>query len=184
MALPFPIPAGLFPAFTMAAPTEADAESLAEIYYEAFRTDPSNTYWWPAEKEPMMQWMVPRIRNKMRDRSVRHFKVVDAQTGDMVAFARWDIPEGSIKFGEWLGGGGEADVSELVKGEGEPANGAAPAALTGGTEAPQPTSAPMEIPPGADAELCRDFFDGLSRMSSKWVTPDMLGKQRSLTMLR
>lgn len=178
MVLPFPIPASLSPAFTMSHATAADAESLAEIYYTAFQTGPGNTYWWPAEKEPMMEWTVRRTRNKMRDQTMRHFKVTDAQTGDVVAFARWDIPHGSTKFGGWLGGDEQLDVSELVGSGGEEAvrqpaasPAPAPAPLTGGSEKPA-----MDIPPGADAELCRDFFDGLSRMSSKWMAQDMLSK--------
>ncbi|KAI3398255.1 hypothetical protein diail_9593 [Diaporthe ilicicola] len=169
MALPFPVPASLSPAFTMSHATEADAECLAEVYYAAFQTDPGNTYWWPADKEPMMEWTVRRTRGKMRDRSVRHYKVVDVQTGDVVAFARWNIPEGSTRFGEWPGGDGEVDVSGLVRSEGE-----APAPLTGGANTPGQSPAALDLPLGSKEELCRDFFDGLSRMSSKWVTKDML----------
>lgn len=180
MALPFPLPAGLHADFTMSRTTEADAERIAEIYYAAFQTDPGNTYWWSADTPAMMEWMVRRIRRKMADRSVRHFKVVEARTGDMVAFARWDVPQGSHAFGEWVGGdevngSGELDVSGLVEGEGEP-NGEAPEPLTGGVDAPHSSSsAALDIPRGADPELCRGFFDGLSQMSSKWMGQDMLG---------
>lgn len=186
MALPFPLPAGLLHAdFTMSRTTEADAERIAEIYYAAFQTDPGNTYWWSADTPAMMEWMVRRIRRKMGDRSVRHFKVVDARTGDMVAFARWDVPQGSDAFGEWVGGdevndSGEVDVSGLVKSEGE-TNGEAPEPLTGGVDAPHSSSpGDLDIPRGADPELCRGFFDGLSRMSDKWMAQDMLGKQRGV----
>ncbi|KAK7717320.1 hypothetical protein SLS64_002810 [Diaporthe eres] len=182
MALPFPLPAGLHADFTMSRTTEADAERIAEIYYAAFQTDPGNTYWWSADTPAMMEWMVRRIRRKMADRSVRHFKVVDARTGDMVAFARWDVPQGSDAFGEWVGddeinGSGEVDVSGLVEGEGEgEANGEASEPLTGGVDAPHSSSsAALDIPRGADPELCRGFFDGLSQMSSKWMGQDMLG---------
>lgn len=186
MALPFPVPPGLLhPDFTLTHATEPDAEDVAEIYYAAFQTDPGNTYWWSDDREGMMEWMVTRISRKMADPSMRHFKVVDARTGEMVAFARWDIPRGSAAFGEWLGGEGVngggvevADVSSLVKkGEGE-ANGEVAAPLTGGADAPQPSSsAASDLPRGADPELCRGFFDGLVRMSSKWMAEDMLGKQ-------
>lgn len=190
MSLPFPLPPGLLHAdFTMSRTTEADAGRIAEIYYAAFQTDPGNTYWWSADEPAMMEWMVRRIRRKMGDRSVRHFKVVDARTGDMVAFARWDVPPGSNAFGEWAGGdgvngSGEVDVSELVEGEGDgEANGEAPGPLTGGVDAPHSSSsADLDIPRGADPELCRGFFDGLSRMSSKWMAQDMLGKQRGVPM--
>lgn len=196
MALPFPIPPGLLHAdFTMCPATEADTERIAEIYYAAFQTDPGNTYWWPADTAAMTEWMLRRIRRKMADRSVRHFKVVDAQTGDMVAFARWDVPGGSRAFGEWVGGGEasgggpkeEADVSGLVReGESEAkANGEAPAPLTGGDDAPRPLSpsAVLDIPAGANPELCRGFFDGLSRMSSKWMAEEMLGEHLARNIL-
>lgn len=186
MALPFALPPGLLHAdFTMSHTTEADAERIAEIYYAAFQTDPGNTYWWSADTPAMMEWMVRRIRRKMRDRSVRHFKVVENRTGEMVAFARWDVPQGSDAFGEWVGGdevngSGEVDVSGLVEGEGEgegEANGEVPGPLTGGVDAPHSSpSAALDIPRGADPELCRGFFDGLSRMSSKWMGKDMLGE--------
>jgi len=185
MTLPFTIPPGLLaPEFTMCPITDLDdAQRIAEIYYAAFQTDPGNTYWWSADTPAMMEWMVRRIRRKIADPSVRHFKVVDA-SGDLVAFARWDVPKGSVAFGKWAGGGGEvnggmgADVTGLVEGEGEAA---AEQPLTGGTEAPQSSSAAaaatLDIPRGADPELCRGFFDGLSRMSDKWMRDDMLSKQ-------
>lgn len=192
MALPFTIPPGLLdPDFTMGPVTDSDAKRIAEIYYAAFQTDPGNTYWWSADTPAMMEWMDRRIRRKIADPTVRHFKVVDA-SGDMVAFARWDVPKGSVAFGEWNGGGGEvnvnggmgADVTRLMEGEGEVA---AEQPLTGGAEVPQPSSgaaATLDIPHGADPELCRDFFDGLSRMSDKWMKDDMLGKQRGVPQNR
>lgn len=186
MALPFRVPPGLLPAdFTMAHAVEADAERMAEIYYEAFQTDPGNTYWWPDDRDGMMEWMVRRIRRKTRDPSMRHFKVVDAGTGDMVAFARWDVPRGSAALGGWPrgdqvnGGGVEADVPGSVEAKTE-ANGEATGPLTGGTEAPQPSPAGADLPRGVDVELCQGFFDGLVRMSSKWMTENMLGKRRGV----
>lgn len=181
MALPFSVPAGLLaPDFTMSPATAADAETIAEIYYAAFQTDPGNTYWWSADRPAMFEWMVRRIRRKMGDKFVRHFKVVDTRTGDMVAFARWDVPHGSDAFGQWVGGdevngGVELDVSGLVEGEAE-ANGQTSAPLTGGADLPQTSSSDVDIPRGADPELCQGFFDGLVRMSSKWMKDDMLGK--------
>lgn len=187
MTLPFTIPPGLLaPDFTMSPITDPDeAQRIAEVYYAAFQTDPSNTYWWSADTPAMMEWMVRRIRRQMADPSVRHFKVVDA-SGDLVAFARWDVPKGSVAFGEWMGGGAGGtgggmgkDVTGLVEGEAEVASDQKP--LTGGAEVPQPSStaatATLDAPRGADPELCRGFFDGLSRMSDKWMRDDMLGKQ-------
>lgn len=199
MALPFTVPPGLLaPGFRLLPITDPDdAKQIAEVYYAAFQTDPGNTYWWSADTPAMMEWMIRRIRRKIADPSVRHFKIVDTQSGggggdEMVAFARWDVPKGSVAFGEWAGaaaaaaaGGGEVngekgvDVTELVAGEGEAVPEQKP--LTGGAEAPQPSSASpatLDVPRGADPELCRDFFDGLSRMSDKWMEDDILGKQR------
>lgn len=191
MTLPFTVPPGLLaPEFKLLPITDPnDAKQVAEVYYAAFKTDPGNTYWWSADTSAMMEWNIRRIRRKIADPSVRHFKIVDTQSGgnEMVAFARWDVPKGSVAFGEWAGAGsgGEVngekglDVTKLVEGEGEAVPGQQP--LTGGAEAPQPSSASpatLDVPRGADPEICRDFFDGLSRMSDRWMADDMLGKQR------
>lgn len=184
MTLPFTVPPGLLaPGFTMSPITDPnDAGRITDVYYGAFQTDPGNTYWWSADTPAMMEWMIRRNRRKIADPSMRHFKVVD-ESGDMVAFARWDVPKDSLAFGKWTGGAGEvngsvkADVTGLVEGEGEGET-AAEQPLTGGSEAPQVScaaSTKLDIPRGADPELCRGFFDGLSRMSDKWMTDDMLG---------
>lgn len=183
MALPFPVPASLLaPDFTMSPATAADSEQIAEIYCATFQTDPGNTYWWSTDTTAMFEWMLRRIRRKMEDKSVRHFKVVDEMTGDMVAFARWDVPRGSDAFGQRVGGEEvngrtELNVSGLVEGEAQ-LNGEASATLTGGDEVLQASSsAPVfDTPSGADPELCRGFFDALSRVSSRWMADDMLGK--------
>jgi hypothetical protein len=204
MTLPFTVPPGLLaPGFTMSPITDPDEDiaRMSEVYYAAFQTDPGNTYWWPAEKPAMMEWMDRRIRRKMADPSVRHFKVEHVGAGaaggdghvDLVAFARWDVPKGSAAFGEWVGtcggrvssGGSNGvkgvDVTGLVESDGEMAS---EKALTGGAEIPQPSgaaaaaaAATFDAPRGADPELCRGFFDALSRMSDKWVRDDMLGEQ-------
>ncbi|KAG8161546.1 hypothetical protein KVR01_008533 [Diaporthe batatas] len=189
MTLPFPVPPGLLaPEFKMLPITDPnDAEQVAEVYYAAFQTDPGNTYWWSADTSAMMEWMIRRIRRKIADPSVRHFKIVDTQSGgnEMVAFARWDVPKGSVAFGEWAGAaaGGvevngmkEVDATEPVGGLEEAVAKQKP--VTGATEAPPPpdaSPATLDVPRGADLELCRGFFDGLSRMSDKWMADDMLG---------
>ncbi|KAI0881644.1 acyl-CoA N-acyltransferase [Annulohypoxylon maeteangense] len=153
MVLPFPIPSFLSSAFSISRCTIADVDDLAEIYYCAFQVDRRNTFWWSEDKEAMMTWMKRRIRKKMADRSTRHFKVTDVQSGEMVAFTRWDIPEGhETAFGAW-----EEDL---------PANSATPSAIT----------PPMiDIPEGAQPELCLEFFNALSVMSEKQNAKEMLG---------
>jgi hypothetical protein len=126
----------------------------------------------------MMAWMRRRISKKMADRGVRHFKVTEANSGDLVAWARWDVPAGSTHFGEWIDTEQDiVDVSNIVKSEPEPASAAqwsqeicasAPAV------APQVTS--VDIPEGADPFVTRNFFDAIAGASEKWYTDDMLGK--------
>ncbi|KAI2466661.1 acyl-CoA N-acyltransferase [Annulohypoxylon bovei var. microspora] len=160
MSLPFPTPASLPAAFSISRCTAADVNEIAEIYYVAFAIDPRNTYWWSADKAAMMVWMKRRIRTKMADRSTRHFKVTDIESGDIVAFSRWDIPEGhEAAFGEWIDDGAEAgDVGVLQ------------------TAAAVTTTPPtIDIPEGARPELCRDFFDALGNMAEKRNAKTMLG---------
>ncbi|KAI1646274.1 acyl-CoA N-acyltransferase [Daldinia loculata] len=173
MALPFPIPSSLSKGFSMSYCTAADVDIIADIYYDAFATDKRNAFWWPPNKEDMFTWMKRRIRRKMDDRSVRHFKITDDQSGDVVAFARWDIPEGYEKaFGEWVGNKETAvDVSQIV----------APGEVTG--ENPPANSAPVEAinppvadyPKGSRPELCQVFFDALKVASDKHNADEMLG---------
>ncbi|KAI1136200.1 acyl-CoA N-acyltransferase [Hypoxylon sp. FL0543] len=179
MALPFPVPSHLAPAFSMSRCTTADVDAIAKIYYEAFETDPRNGFWWSPDKAAMYAWMKRRILRKMADRSTRHFKVTDAQSGKLVAFARWDIPEGyGAVFGEPTEADPEpVDVSQTVA-AGEGAEGVP----QGGENAPV-TTAPVDvitppktdIPDGAPPDLCQIFFDALSNMSEKQNAKTMLG---------
>ncbi|OTA88316.1 hypothetical protein M434DRAFT_80432 [Hypoxylon sp. CO27-5] len=102
----------------------------------------------------------------MADRSTRHFKVTDSQSGDLVAFARWDIPEG---YGSAFGGAvaaGEGVRDEKQGGENFTV-----------TTAPAEAIAPhiMDHPEGARPELCQLFFNALSDMSKKQNAKAMLG---------
>ncbi|KAI1441681.1 acyl-CoA N-acyltransferase [Annulohypoxylon stygium] len=168
MALPFPMPPSLSPAFSMSHCTAADVDQLADIYYAAFQMDRRNTFWWTEDKEAMSVWMKRRIRKKMADRSTRHFKVTDTESGDMVAFSRWDIPEGhETIFGEWVGDDTDTvDVSHIVA-----ANGSAVDSAAGEATAPPV----VDIPEGARPELCLTFFNALKDMSEKQNAKAMLG---------
>lgn len=180
MALPFPVPASLSPSFVMSRCVPEDTDPLGVVYYESFELDPGNSFWWPPSRDAMMDWMRIRIRKKMSDPGVRHFKITDVGTGDVVSWARWDIPENSKSYGEWLAGPREAvDVSQLVKsGDQEEAheNGRAPEVSAAGLTATDAAPPSSGNPEGADPTLCRLFFDALSRASDKWYTKDMLGE--------
>ncbi|KAI1502226.1 acyl-CoA N-acyltransferase [Biscogniauxia marginata] len=187
MTLPFSAPSSLSPSFRMSPATAADLDALAESYYDAFKIDHGNTYWWPSDRGAMETWMKRRILKKMGDRRVRHFKVIDVVTSDLVAWARWDIPEAyDGSFGPWVDGqgdeimgGGEVDVSRIVEGKDENGSGYSGAAESNGpvTSAPVeaiPSSA-FDCPEGSNPELCRQFFDAIGAISATWGAKNMLG---------
>ncbi|KAI1734183.1 hypothetical protein F4680DRAFT_439143 [Xylaria scruposa] len=173
MALPFAPPASMDASFTMSRPTKADIHTLAKIYFDSFATDPANTYWWSQDHDAMFEWLHERIRRKMSDRSVRHFQILDDQK-EVVAFVRWDIPEGyEAQFGEWVGFDDVLDVSRAVGQDGadEPAM-----MTTVPVEEATPAAAKtISIPRGADPELCQTFFAKLADLSKKWDAEKMLG---------
>ena len=180
------------PSFTLARPTPADAESMANIYYDSFRTDPGNTYWWSRDRASQTTWLHQRVQKKLRDPSARHFKIVDVDGGDeMVAWARWAVPQGaSAKAIRAMDAiiREERDVTRLVaSGDGSAkADDAAVVGEVGPTTAAdaEPTTtaggragAPEVIdhPEGADPASCQEFFDAIVRMSKKWDSSSMLG---------
>ncbi|RYP48613.1 hypothetical protein DL768_005533 [Monosporascus sp. mg162] len=173
MALPFPPPASLSPSFIMALPTEADIEAMADVYLEAFELDRGNTYWWSPDRAAQLAWMRRRVERKMRDPSVRHFKIADAASGDLVAWARWDVPEGKeAAFGAAAVADDDArDVSGLLVFREEKA--VAGESKTTATTEGAPTV--TDHPEGADPELCRGFFDALAGMAKKWDAKSKLG---------
>lgn len=136
------------PAFTISCATEADIDAMAQVYYDAFALDSGNTWWWPPERDAMFEWMHGRIQRKLANRNVRHFRVLDDQK-ELVAWARWDIPEGyEAQFGEWAG-----------------YNGAVPDA----------DGSHQAVPRGSDPEVCEYFFAKLVSLSNKWNADEMLG---------
>ncbi|KAI0402256.1 hypothetical protein F4802DRAFT_382765 [Xylaria palmicola] len=173
MALPFVPPASLDSSFTISVPTEADLDAMAQVYYDSFAMDPGNTYWWSPDRDAMFEWLRWRIRRKMSDRRVRHFQVRDG-AGELVAWARWDIPEGfEARFGDWAGIDGQAAAAV-------PRDAAAEDDDDTATTAPLEEQVPadakaMETPRGADPELCRHFFAMLATLSKKWEAEGMLG---------
>ncbi|KAI8950084.1 hypothetical protein F4801DRAFT_370092 [Xylaria longipes] len=171
MALPSPPAASLDASFTMSRPTEADISALASVYYDSFATNPCNTYWWPEDRDALFEWLHERFQQKMSDRNVRHFQILNDQK-EVVAFARWDIPKGyEAQFGEWVGIDNALDVSRAVGKDGteEPAT-------TAAVEEVAPAAAKTtSIPRGADPELCQAFFAKLATLSEKWEAEKMLG---------
>ncbi|KAI1842179.1 hypothetical protein JX266_011587 [Neoarthrinium moseri] len=174
MALPFAAPASLSSSFAISYCTLVDLDALAEVYYEAFKANPGNTHWWSPSRESMMAWMRRRMTPKFRDRNIRHFKITDIESGDLVAWSRWDIPKESTHFGEWSGGAG--DVSKIVGTE-DVATGPIDQAdeISASASAVEPAPAPADYPEGSDPAVCRRFFDALSGASDKWYTENMLG---------
>lgn len=177
MALPFPIPRSLVPGFSLSRATTADIDAMVEVYYESFLTDPRNTFWWSPNKVAMFVWMKRRMHRKMNDHSVRHFKITDAETGELVAFARWDIPKGyETAFGAWVGD--EATTINVTPGVAVggdvPQEGEHLPLTSASAEATNPPT--IDFPEGAQSELCRDFFNTLSRMSVKQDAKSMLGE--------
>ncbi|KAI1303247.1 acyl-CoA N-acyltransferase [Xylaria venustula] len=172
MALPFLAPASLDSAFVITRPKAADIDTLSEVYFESFATDPGNTYWWSPDHDAMREWLRDRIQTKMADRNVRHFSIIDQKEGNIVSFARWDIPKGyEARFGEWVGDDDALDVSRVVA-----EHGADEPATVVPVEETEPIAAKtMAGPRGSDPELCQTFFSVLSTLSKKWNAEQMLG---------
>ncbi|KAI0597284.1 hypothetical protein F4775DRAFT_257131 [Biscogniauxia sp. FL1348] len=174
-ALPFPIPPSLSPSFRMSRATEADVDDLIDAYFDAFRLDPGNTYWWSPDRGHMQTWVRRRTLKKMRDRSFRHFKIRDNATGDLVAWSRWAIPEGHDACfgphvdgqGDEIMGGGSREVDSLAE------NGDATPVTSAPIEAA--AAAAYDHPEGGNPEFCREFFDAILKMSDKWEAKKMLG---------
>ncbi|KAK6216345.1 hypothetical protein LQW54_003548 [Pestalotiopsis sp. IQ-011] len=176
MALPFAPPASLSPSFVIARCDAGDVDDMCDIYYEAFKEDPGNSHWWSPDRRHMQAWMQRRMVRKLGDAGMRHFKIADAESGAMVAFARWDIPERSGHFGEWLGQP-PVDVTRIVEEEPEKPKDAEQevAASAPVAEPKQQKYADNDVPDGADPFLCQNFFSALTKASEKWYTKDMLG---------
>ncbi|KAI0019247.1 hypothetical protein F4780DRAFT_456590 [Xylariomycetidae sp. FL0641] len=180
MDLPFPSPASLSPEFAMSCATMADLDPLVDVYFAAFSDSPGMTYWWSSDPQQQRAWMQRRVKRKLADRSVRHFKIVETSTGEVIAWSRWDIPAGyEASFGDWIGEemGGQVDVSRIVKSE----DGADGAKAKEGQDGPvlaapvETSSSDLDVPEGAVPELFLDFFGRLKQSNAKWNAKEMLG---------
>jgi hypothetical protein len=76
---------------TLGPATLDDVPALTEIWFAAF-TDPSLRYYWP-DTPLVRQWWDEANAHDMRHKSetARYVKVVDASTGRIAAFAKWDL---------------------------------------------------------------------------------------------
>ncbi|KAK8023763.1 hypothetical protein PG993_011829 [Apiospora rasikravindrae] len=180
MTLPSLAPASLAPGLVLSPLTDADTDAAAVVYYDAFKVDPANGSWWPKELPPLLAWCSGRMKLKLRDPLVRIFKITaGTEAGEMVAFARWDVPAGSTRFGTWLEHD-KVDVTGLAEESGSDGTAAAAAAVAE-TKAPLTASAdaaapaPGDYPEGGNVEIADRFFSALNASQKKWKTDDMLG---------
>jgi hypothetical protein len=182
MALPFAPPTSLSPGFVISHCVLEDVDNIERIYYDAFKEDPGNSHWWSPSRESMVKWMRQRVLKKMADNQVRHFKITDVQSGDLVAFARWDIPESSTDFGEWFDISGKLlGVSNLAADEPDlNLSGTAESnqEISHSAPAVEPLPKHVDIPEGANPILVQRFFGALAKASEKWYTKNMLGECR------
>lgn len=191
--LPFPAPASLHSSFAMLPVSlDQDLDQMTDIYYSAFAADPANCFWWAPTREQQQRWLKQRIIKKFADPSVRHYKIVHVESGDIAAWARWDIPEGADGFGgSGAVGRGGVDVSQLVDGKEKSGAGSQGAQALSAAEAPSTTTTAatttadagenpkkkgLEPPEGANPAWCEAFFGALVGMHEKWDAGKMLGK--------
>ncbi|KAF3067165.1 hypothetical protein GL218_08797 [Daldinia childiae] len=130
------------------------------IVIDAFSASPEFTYWWSPSPDVMRAWHASRIRGRFGDRATQQFKIADASSGAVVAFAKWDPPstmEG-LREGFVVYDGEGREVGLEGKGE--------------GGEAVQKKL--LKAPEGADEKLYEEFFDGLKTMGEKWRSHEKL----------
>ncbi|KAK6065559.1 GNAT family protein [Seiridium cupressi] len=155
MALPFPRPPSLAPGLTISRCTPEDIPQMVSVYSAAFL--PTRfVYWWPADLDVMRRWNEARFRLRFRDPTDQQFKVVDDESGRIVAFARWTVPAKMKGLAE--GFRTYEDCSQ------------------GGFDGPE--NQWMQNPPeGSKEELYHEFFAGIKAMSKKWEADKKLALQ-------
>jgi hypothetical protein len=127
---------------------------MVSVYVAAFLPT-KFVYWWPADVDVMGRWSEARFRLRFRDPADQQFKIVDDESGQIVAWARWTVPEGMKGLAE-----GFRTYGDSRKGEFD-----------------GPESQWMQNPPeGCKEELYHEFFAGIKVMSKKWEADNKLGK--------
>jgi predicted TIM-barrel fold metal-dependent hydrolase len=138
----------------MARCTPHDIPQMVSVYLASF--EPTRfEYWWLSSLESLRRWNEARFRLRFRDPTDQQFKVVDNNTGNIVTFARWKVPEGMNGLAE--GFQTYRDVSQ------------------GGFDGPE--SQWMHNPPeGSKEELYHEFFAAVRGMNQKWDAKKKLGE--------
>ncbi|ORY62944.1 acyl-CoA N-acyltransferase, partial [Pseudomassariella vexata] len=130
--------------FILARCTPNDVPQMVSVYLSAF-IDTKFNWWWSPTLDAMRRWTERRFVGKFAEPSAHHFKVVDTETGKLIAWSRWNVPK---------------DMKGMAVGF-----------QTYGEE----TKEDLGIPEGADERLHHEFFDGIHRMSAKWRASEKLG---------
>ncbi|KAH6659797.1 acyl-CoA N-acyltransferase [Truncatella angustata] len=155
MALPFARPSTLAPGFTFSRCTPEDIPQMVSVYVAAF-TQTNFVYWWASDLNVMTKWTEARFRLRFRDPRDQQFKIVDDQTGQIVAWARWTVPENLKGLDP-----GFRLYEDLEEGE------------FNGPE----TQYMQNPPPGSKEELYHEFFGGIKGMANKWDSEKKLALQ-------
>lgn len=132
-----------------------DLPSQVSIYHAAFASDPVHRTFFPAvTPEDEVAWLTQRFPRPFARPGMRHFKLVDADSGRIAGFCRWKYPH-------VLTAQQEAEkTAEAEKEAGKTAE-----------------DRMRDFPRGADPEICREFFGALDSMQAKWFDErDMYGE--------
>lgn len=162
-----------------------DIEELVKIQMEAFSADPANIYWWSPNRDVMRAWLGERLRNKLFDPDVRYFKINDIESGDLVAWARWQVPDGFTGLGDGVSPSpyetnGDAQAADGRKGNGgeterkseqeEKDEELSPEAMT------RRKLNGVHLPEGANREAFTHFFVEIFRLQARHGAQKMLRK--------
>ncbi|KAI8960710.1 hypothetical protein F5Y11DRAFT_367210 [Daldinia sp. FL1419] len=154
MALPFSQPDSLPEGLVMSRCAPEDTSGMTSVC-------PAFTYWWSPSLPTMHAWHASRIRGRFSDPSTQQFKIADASTGTIAAFAKWDPPAGmrGLKDGFVIYDEEGREIGSREDGVGT------------GTRTAQKK---LKAPEGADERLYEEFFDGLKMMGEKWRSHEKL----------
>lgn len=95
------------PPYTIQPVTLADSPALARNNISAFWTNPNWNLLWP--KNTTLDFLIAEATKRMpnnllRDTAaLRHLKAVDTETGELVGYARWELPAGHRDAAAWAG---------------------------------------------------------------------------------
>ncbi|KAK1496930.1 acetyltransferase [Colletotrichum abscissum] len=95
------------PPYTVQPVTLADSPALARNNMSAFWTNPNWNLLWP--KSTTLDFLVAEATKRMPNNllrdpaALRHQKAVDSETGELVGYARWELPAGHRDAAAWAG---------------------------------------------------------------------------------